>query len=164
VITLRIFLSSPEDVRPERVRAYDVLQKLQTKFRAFIRIEPIVSEPETMRTAATFSVLPSKADIFVCILWARIPSGTEWELENVHDAYLERGMPDFLVYRKTAPPTITVSRDNQLAEWEREKKELNPFLDSWSRYHEETLKAAFNTFSLAPLCPISTCMHGWMAG
>jgi hypothetical protein len=52
--TLRIFISSPGDVRPERVRAYDVLQELQTKFRAFIQIEPILWEHEAMRATSTF--------------------------------------------------------------------------------------------------------------
>jgi WD40 repeat protein len=163
--TLRIFISSPGDVRPERVRAYDVLQKLQTKFRAFIRIEPILWEHEAMRATATFQAQilpPSKADIVVCILWARIgmrlpsdyrradgsvPTGTEWEFEDAYASHVLRGTPDLLVYRKTALPTIRVESDEQLAEWQRQKKALDVFLDNWSRDHEGAFKAAFNTFA-----------------
>jgi hypothetical protein len=143
--TLRIFISSPGDVRPERVRAYDALQKLQTKFRAFIRIEPILWEHEAMRATATFQaqiIPPSKTDIVVCILWARIgmrlpadyrrldgttPTGTEWEFEDAYASYALRGTPDLLVYRKTAAPTIQVESDEQLVEWQRQKKALDLF-------------------------------------
>jgi hypothetical protein len=152
-------------VRPERVRAYDVLQKLQTKFRAFIQLEPILWEHEAMRATATFQAQilpPSKADIVVCILWVRIgmrlpsdyrrpdgtvPTGTEWEFEDAYSAYQLRGTPDLLVYRKTAAPTITVSSDEQLTEWQAQKKALDLFLNNWSRDHEGAFKAAFNSFA-----------------
>ena len=73
--TLRIFISSPSDVRAERVRAYDVVQRLQTKFRAYIKIETILWEHEPMRATASFQAQipkPSESDVVVCVLWARI--------------------------------------------------------------------------------------------
>jgi WD40 repeat protein len=162
--TLRVFISSPGDVRSERVRAYDVVTRLQTKFRAFLKIEPILWEHEAMRGTATFQsqiIPPSKTDIVICILWARIgmrlpqdykrpdgtiPTGTEWEFEDAYLAHQLTGTPDLLVYRKTAAPTITVTSDEQLEEWRRQKKALDGFLERWFKDHEGAFKAAFNTF------------------
>src|ERR1035438_5348169 len=96
--TLRIFISSPSDVRSERVRAYDVVQRLQEKFQAHIRIESILWEDEPMRATASYQPQipkPSDSDVVICVLWARIgtrlpqeykradgsiPTGTEWEI------------------------------------------------------------------------------------
>jgi len=162
--TLRIFISSPSDVRAERVRAYDVIQRLQTKFRAFIKIEPILWEEEPMRATASFQAQiprPSESDIVVCVLWAKIgtrlpqdykradgsvPTGTEWEFEDAYEAFKTRGTPDLLVYRKTAPPSITVTSKEMLREWERQKEALDAFLDRWFRDHQGAFQAAFTPF------------------
>lgn len=162
--TLRIFISSPGDVRPERVRAYDVVQRLQTKFRAFVRLEPILWEHEPMSGWQTFQTQitpPSKTDIVVCILWARIgmrlpedyqrpdgtrPTGSEWEFEDAYSAFQSQGTPDLYVYRKTAKPTITVESEEQLAAWQEQKRALDVFLQRWFKDHEGSFKAGFNTF------------------
>jgi eukaryotic-like serine/threonine-protein kinase len=52
--TLRIFISSPGDVRLERVRAFEVVSRLQTKFRAFVKLEPILWEQDAQSGWATF--------------------------------------------------------------------------------------------------------------
>jgi WD40 repeat protein len=163
--TLRIFISSPSDVRAERVRAYDVVQRLQTKFRAFIKVEPILWEDEPMRATSSFQAQipkPSETDVVICVLWARIgtrlphdyrradgsvPTGTEWEFEDAYESYKARKTPDLLVYRKTAPPEITVTSDEMLEEWQQQKKALDVFLARWFQDHEGGFKAAFNTFA-----------------
>ncbi len=163
--TLRIFISSPSDVRSERVRAYDVVQRLQTKFRAFIKIEAILWEDEPMRATASFQAQiprPSESEVVICVLWAKIgtrlpqdfkrpdgtvPTGTEWEFEDAYASFRARGTPDLLVYRKAAPPQITVTSDEMLAEWQRQKKALDAFLDRWFRDHEGAFQAAFSTFN-----------------
>ena len=58
-------------MRPERVRAYDVVKRLETKFRAFLRLEPILWEHEVMRATDSFQaqiVPPSRSEIVICIL------------------------------------------------------------------------------------------------
>ncbi|MGC1188093.1 MAG: AAA family ATPase [Candidatus Acidiferrales bacterium] len=162
--TLRIFISSPSDVRAERVRAYDVVQRLQTKFRAFIKIEPILWEDEPMRATSSFQAQiskPSESDVVICVLWAKIgtrlprnfrrpdgsvPTGTEWEFEDALESYKTRGTPDLLVYRKTAPPEIKVTSDQMLEEWQSQKKALDAFLNRWFRDHEGAFQAAFSAF------------------
>jgi WD40 repeat protein len=162
--TLRIFISSPSDVRAERVRAYDVVQRLQTKFRAYIKIEPILWEHEPMRATSSFQAQiprPSESDVVICVLWAKIgtrlpqgykrqdgtvPTGTEWEFEDAFEAYKKVGIPDLLVYRKTAVPEIKVTSNEMLEEWLRQKKALDTFLARWFQDHEGAFQAAFNTF------------------
>ena len=163
--TLRIFISSPSDVRSERVRAYDVVQRLQTKYRAFIKIEAILWEDEPMRATATFQAQlpkPSETDVVICVLWARIgtrlpldfkrpdgtvPTGTEWEFEDAYASFKLRGTPDLLVYRKVAPPSIVYTTEDKLQEWLRQKKALDAFLDRWLRDHEGAFRAAFTDFN-----------------
>lgn len=163
--TLRIFISSPSDVRAERVHAYDVVQRLQTKFRAFIKIEPILWEHEPMRATASFQAQipkPSESDVVVCVLWAKIgtrlpkeykrpdgsiPTGTEWEFEDAYESYKTRGTPDLLVYRKTAAPEIKVTSNEMLEEWLSQKKALDSFLTHWFQDHEGAFQAAFNSFA-----------------
>jgi len=68
-------LSAEKHVRLERVRAFEVVSRLQTKFRAFVKLEPILWEHDAQSGWATFQgniVPPSKTDIVICILWARI--------------------------------------------------------------------------------------------
>ncbi len=163
--TLRIFISSPSDVRAERVRAYDVVQRLQTKFRAYIKLESILWEDEPLRATSTFQVQipkPSESDVVICVLWARIgmrlpqdyrradgsiPTGTEWEFEDALASYKTRGTPDLLVYRKTAAPEITVTNNEMVEDWLGQKKALDAFLKRWFQDHDGAFQAAFNTFA-----------------
>jgi WD40 repeat protein len=163
--TLRIFISSPSDVRSERVRAYDVVQRLQEKFQAHIRIESILWEDEPMRATASYQPQiprPSDSDVVVCVLWARIgtrlpqefkradgsiPTGTEWEFEDALESYKKRGTPDLLVYRKIAQSNIMADNVETVKEWVSQKEALDAFLDKWFRDNQGAFKAAFNTFN-----------------
>jgi hypothetical protein len=162
--TPRIFISSPGDVRLERVRDFEVVSRLQTKFRAFLKLEPILWEHDAQSGSATFQANifpPSKTDIVICILWARIgmglpenykrvdgsvPTGTEWEFEDAYAGYKLNGAPDLYVYRKTANPTIEVTSEESLEEWRRQKRALDLFFERWFRDHDGAFKAGFNTF------------------
>ena len=144
---LRIFISSPGDVRLERVRAFEVVSRLQTKFRAFLKLEPVLWEHDAQSGWATFQaniIPPSKTDIVICILWARIgmrlpqdykradgtvPTGTEWEFEDAYASHQLNGTPDLYVYRKTANPTIEVTSEESLEEWRGQKRALDLFFN-----------------------------------
>jgi len=158
VKTLRIFISSPGDVAAERLRAYDVVARLQAKFRAHLKLEPILSEHDALCAPAQAAVLPpSKADIVIWILWARIgmrlppgykrpdgplPSGTEWEFEDAGPAYQSRGVPQLYLYRKKAVPSGETLSARKLAEWHRERKALDELLETYFEGGE----GAFFTF------------------
>jgi hypothetical protein len=161
--TLRIFVSSAGDMQPERTRANDVLQRLQANFRGLIYIDPIMWEHDTLATATRTQIIPpSKTDIFICILGARIgirlpsdyerpdgsaPTGMEWELKDAYSNHLLRGTPVILVYRKIAEPSTEIQNNDELDEWVRQKRALDVFLERLTHDQEGTFKAAINTFA-----------------
>jgi len=73
--TLTVFISSPGDVNEERILAGRVIQRLNEEFYGILELVPIFWEHEPMLMSETFQTqlpLPSKSDIFICILWSRI--------------------------------------------------------------------------------------------
>ena len=124
-LTLRIFISSPGDVRTERDCAADVIARLQEEFKHYSRLEPFFWEDEPVRATETFQdQFPeaSDMDIVVGILWARIgtplpfdktrsdgtryESGTVYELETAAESYRSRKVPDLVVYRRISDPRL----------------------------------------------------------
>jgi formylglycine-generating enzyme required for sulfatase activity len=133
--TLRIFISSPSDVRPERLKAEQTIARLGHEFAEYFHIEAMLWEREPLVALRHFQdpeniPQPRGADIVVVVLWSRLgvplPSeerfrgavsgrlpvtGTEWEFEDALAGAREQGVPDLLVYRKTAEPEGRGSRD-----------------------------------------------------
>ncbi len=156
--TLRIFISSPGDVAAERLRAYDVIARLQAKFRAHLKLEPILWEHDAVPVEARPPTPPpSKVDVVIWILWARIgmrlppnfkrtgvgpSSGTEWEFEDAGKAYQVTGVPTLSVYRKKGAPAPETLTAEELDEWNREKAALDELLDAWFEGGE----TGFSTF------------------
>src|SRR5471032_1213895 len=121
---LRIFISSPGDVVPERRRAALVIEKLAKDYPRFFQIEPYLWESEPMLASGYFQdaiLPPGETDILVLILWARLGTplpeekyrgidgrvpvtGTEWEFETALAAHRKAGVPDLLAYKKRASP------------------------------------------------------------
>ena|SRR5712691_3424560 len=72
---LRIFISSPGDVVPERRRAQLVIDKLAKEYARFFVIKPVGWEDEPMLASSHFQdqiAPPSETDILVLILWSRL--------------------------------------------------------------------------------------------
>lgn len=164
--TLRVFISSPGDVRPERLIAEQVVHRLDREFTYHCRIEPVLWERKPLVATKHFQEdipLPSATDIVVVVVWSRLgtplPSakfsgaisgrrvtGTEWEFEEAYKANSEHGTPDLLVYRKTAP-SLTGLRGEEAEERRRQAAMLDDFIRQWFIDAESgTFKAASHTF------------------
>src|SRR5438105_518115 len=100
--TLRVFISSPSDVRPERLIAERVVRRLAREFAHHLRIEAVMWEHEPLLASHHFQekiIPPHETDIVVVVLWSRLGltlprdkfpgplslkdvTGTEWEFED----------------------------------------------------------------------------------
>jgi eukaryotic-like serine/threonine-protein kinase len=121
VRTIRIFVSSPGDVQLERLKAAEVVERIQGEVSAHAKLMPYFWEHEPMLATKDFQEnIPSPADfdIVVCILWSRLgsrlhskhrrhdgtayESGTEFEFEEAVRGWRESNgeRPDILVYRR----------------------------------------------------------------
>lgn len=162
---IRVFVSSPGDVAEERVIAQRVLGRVANRFAAVARVEPIFWEHEPLLATDNFQAQippPSAAEVFVCILWSRLgtrlpasvqrtdgsryQSGTEFEFEDAIAAFRSRGMPDLIVYRKTAEPVISLRDRDAVREALRQGEMLDAFIRHWFHGADGTLQAAFHAF------------------
>ena len=149
--TLRVFLSSPGEVRSERLIAERVVQWLDQEFALHLDLRPVMWEREPLLASHHFQDLitpPHDTDIVVVILWSRLGtplprdrfagplsggevSGTEWEFEDALKSYRERGAPEILMYRKTAVSTVDLNDTNAAGERLEQKKRLDAFVKKW---------------------------------
>lgn len=165
MVNIKIFISSPGDVGQERLLTQRVIERLQGEFKAYVKLEPIMWEHEPLKATEHFQnqiILPSSADIVVCILWSRLgtrlpknfvkedgtpySSGTEWEFEDAAKAYREKRIPDLLVYRKMEEPPIFINDSKSLFTIE-QKKALDSFLNRWFGSPQNGFTAAFHSFN-----------------
>ena len=127
---LRIFISSPNDVPGERLRADLIVDKLSQDYGRFFSIESYRWEHEAMLASVHFQDAiepPSAFDIVVLILWSRLGTplpektaqreyrgidgrapvtGTEWEYEEALKVAREKKAPDLLAFRNVSPAPI----------------------------------------------------------
>jgi hypothetical protein len=150
-LSLRVFLSSPDDVRIERSRGLAIVQRLAREFVHHAVIEPVFWEHEPLTADKHWQdgiTDPATTDIVVVIVWSKLglqlPSdrylgrktgkpvtGTEWEFEAAKAANEERKRPDLLVYRKTAPITADLSNEQALAMRLAQRKSVEEFFLRW---------------------------------
>jgi len=164
---LKIFISSPSDVRPERLIAERVVARLAREFAYHFRIEPVLWEREPLIATEHFQTMiepPSRADIVVVILWSKLGTplpadkfrrldgsegvtGTEWEFEDAVRAYRESGTPDLLVYKKRTRIATFLDDESELERQREHKRQLEAFWRRWFEDHEAGgIKAAWHGF------------------
>lgn len=151
--SVRIFVSSPGDVLPERHRACQVIERLGQRFGEALSVEPVFWEWEPLTAAKHFQeniVPPSTTDVVVMILWSKLGTllpkekfagrisgnqvtGTEWEFEDALGSYQETKHPILLVYVKKAPVEARFDDpdDPRLDAIREDKRRLNRFLKTW---------------------------------
>jgi tetratricopeptide (TPR) repeat protein/energy-coupling factor transporter ATP-binding protein EcfA2 len=170
-LPLRIFLSSPGDVTPERLRAVLVVRTLAKEFARYFEIVLESWDTEPMLASGHFQdniIPPSKTDIVIVILWSRLGTplpertevreyrgidgrvpvtGTEWEFEDALAASRASAehIPDLLVYSKKAPPSATYRSEADLHRLGQQWAMLEAF---WGRYFvkQGEFRAAFTDF------------------
>ena len=169
---IRIFISSPADVRPERLKAEQIIARLDREFTYHFRVEAVLWEREPLVAAHHFqdpeNISPPRGtDIVVVILWSRLGvplpedkfrgaisgrcpvTGTEWEFEDALAGAREHGVPELLLYRKTMPITGEFDDDEAVRDRVRQRDLVREFIARW--FEAEELEVAILVRIDAPL-------------
>jgi formylglycine-generating enzyme required for sulfatase activity len=168
--TIRIFISSPSDVRPERLKAEQIVARLDRDFAHHFHVEAVLWEREPLIATHHFQDAvnipePRGTDIVVVILWSRLGvalpadkfrgaisgrcpvTGTEWEFEDALAAARAHGVPELLLYRKVAAATATLDDRKALNEQLAQLDLVEDFIARWFRSTDgESLSAASHSF------------------
>lgn len=170
---IRIFISSPGDVVPERNLALRVIDELphRADFRDRITLAPIAWDKRGSETPMLATITPQEAinqglpkpsecDIVVVIFWARMGtplreeykkpdgsrywSGTEWEFLDAFNAAKVTGKPLLLVYKRTEK----VFLDDEAPDYEHDleqKRRVKAFFESFVN-PDGSIKQGYNTY------------------
>lgn len=168
--TLKIFISSPSDVRPERLIAERVVERLGREFAYHFHIEPVLWEREPLVASQHFQesiTPPRETDIVVVILWSRLGvplpiekfpgpitnnrvTGTEWEFEDALKATRERKLPDLLMYRKKASVIGSLDDEEAVKQQLAQRRLVEEFVKRWFIDQDaQSFTAAFREFTEA---------------
>jgi eukaryotic-like serine/threonine-protein kinase len=182
---VRLFVSSPSDVRPERNRVVAVADRLNGIFEGLIRIEVIRREDDFYNSTRSFqeqidaAVDVADIDILVCILWGRIgdklnpaiwqidehtgyDSGTTCEYEIALElSRRNAGVPDLYLFRKSAS---ILYRADCAEEDMNQHKLLETVWKRWTQSSDGHNAAGYQTFSHTDEFEkqIENCLRKWL--
>jgi hypothetical protein len=162
---LKIFISSPGDVIPERRVAKQVIGQLNEEFMGRVFLVPVLWEEEPLLASSTFQAQidpPNETDIYVGILWSRIgsplpesilrpdgtryDSGTAFEFEDAMIAYKEKGRPEILLYRKLGAPSLSLDDRGQVMDRLDQIDLLDAYVNKWFIGEDGSYVGAFHNF------------------
>ncbi|MGK0187514.1 MAG: hypothetical protein ACI9R3_003302 [Verrucomicrobiales bacterium] len=156
--TIRIFISSPGDVGPEREIAREVIGRLNERYRGKAELEPYFWEHEPHLSGRDFTTsIGSTADydLMVVILWKRLgsrlhgnhskpdgspfESGTEYEVLTALEAQKEEpvGLPELAVFVNETKATTDLGSDSASIEQEQYQKLLSFIQQVFNREEED---------------------------
>ena len=167
--TIRIFISSPGDVRQERKIAHKVITELNSQFAKYLHIEVLMWENFPLTADSTFQegidyfLKSDVIDFAVFILWSRMgtplcrkflrpdgtcyQSGTEYEFDMMMNLYKEKGWPRILTYVKQSEQAPThLSNMAELEEYIQQKERLRSFITEHFRDEESNSNYAYLQF------------------
>ena len=163
---LKVFISSPGDVIPERVICKGVINRLNDEFSGQAFLVPILWEEEPLLASETFQAQihpPRQTDIYIGILWSRIgsplpetirrpdgsiyDSGTAFEFEDALSGYRENGHPEMLLYRKTGAPVISLEDRHEVMDRLNQMERLQSYVDRFLIGEDGSYVAAFHNFA-----------------
>jgi CheY-like chemotaxis protein len=162
---LRVFISSPGDVIPERLICKAIIGRLNEEFSGKAYLIPILWEEEPLLASDTFQAQihpPRETDIYVGILWSRIgsplpetikradgsiyDSGTAFEFEDALAGHRETGSPQMLLYRKTGAPSISLEDRGNVMERLDQIDRLHNYTERFLMGEDGSYVAAFHNF------------------
>ncbi len=158
---LRIFVSSPDDVKDERSIVKDIIERLRIEYEAYFDLEPILWENEAIVATGGFQdslVEPGTCDIVLVIFWSKLGTplpkkhfhgmtGTEWEFINaVERSTRQNGTPQVLVFRKEAPMIGNFFDDAAVQGARTNKEQLDAFFQKHFFNPDGSFKRAYRTF------------------
>ncbi len=169
VRVVRVFVSSPVDVAPERGRVQAVAAKLNRDFENLVRFETVLWEDHFYKADRSFQPQIPEAvacDVLVSIFWTRVgtelpvdfarmpdgkpyPSGTAYELLTALEASKAKGVPDVYVFRKTADAALPTADPDRRRQAQIQLDALESFWTEWFKSEQGHFKAAFQTFATA---------------
>lgn len=146
--TIRIFVSSPSDLTPERQISVQVIDRLHNEFKHFFDLKPVFWEHEPLLATEHFQeglISPDQCDIMLCMLWSTLGSplpdnfsrldqskgvtGTEWEFEKAKQHFEEQGFPKILFYRKMTKITVDIGDAEEVKLAQSRKQVLDSFFN-----------------------------------
>lgn len=166
---VRVFVSSPSDVAPERGRVQAVAAKLNREYEDLVRFETVLWEEHFYKADRSFQPQidrigqPDACDVLVSIFWTRVgtelpadfarmpngrpyPSGTAYELLTALEASKNNGIPDVYVFRKTADAALPTADAERRRQAQTQLDALEAFWSEWFKSEQGHFKAAFQTF------------------
>lgn len=165
---LRIFISSPGDVKPERLIAKRVIDELNRIYSDYVSLETLMWEDFPLEATASFQsgidyfIRNEKVDIAVFILWSRLgstlgkayvkqdgtlyKSGTEYEFDTMYALWQQTGSPNILVYVKESDFKYQNLNVSELEEALRQNKAVRTFIEERFRDHETQTNYAYLQF------------------
>ena len=163
---VRVFVSSPGDVAPERRRVDAVAAKLNREYEGLLSFETVLWEDNVYKADSTFQAqIPQSAafDIVVSIFWTRIGtelpadfahmpdgrpylSGTAYELLTALEASKQKGAPDVYVFRKTADAALPTADAQLRRQAQAHLDALEAFWSEWFKSEKGQFKAAYQVF------------------
>jgi CHASE2 domain-containing sensor protein/energy-coupling factor transporter ATP-binding protein EcfA2 len=185
-LQVRLFVSSPSDVKAERDRVVSVVDRLNGRFEGVVRIEVIRWEDEFYTSTRSFQEQIDTAvgrmaqiNILICILWGRIglkldpaiwqrhahngyESGTTYEYEVAVDLNKRNnGVPDLYLFRKSAP---ILYRADCAAEDIEQHRVLETVWKRWTQSTDGYNAAGYQTFSHTDEFEkqIEGCLRQWL--
>ena len=163
---VKIFISSPGDVIPERKIVRRIINQLNEELAERVFLTPIFWEDEPLLASDTFQaqIYPAQdSDIYIGIFWSRLGSplpenirrpdgsrylsGSEYEFEDAMTGFRATGKPNILVYRKTTEPLVGLNDRNALMDRLEQNERLEDFVRNWFMTEDgESYTGAFHCF------------------
>jgi CheY-like chemotaxis protein len=175
---IKVFISSPGDVIPERMIVKSVMGRLNDEFTGRALMIPILWEEEPLLASDTFQAQihpPRETEVYIGILWSRIgsplpetitrpdgsiyESGTAFEFEDALAGYQKNGFPEMLLYRKEGAPLVSLQEKAVVLDRIDQMEKLQEYVERKLMGDDGSYAGAFHMFKTAEQFETMIEMH-----